>query len=106
MAAADETDVVAVVGAGPRLARATLECWDQGRAILPINPAFTGAEVATLLERLRPTLVADADSAAATVWRGGRPARAGTAAIVVTSGTEGTPKGVELTRAGMEVMGR
>ena len=38
---------------------------------------------------------------------GGRArAAADTAAIVVTSGTEGTPKGVELTRAGMEVMGR
>ena len=34
------------------------------------------------------------------------PAPADTAAIVVTSGTEGAPKGVELTRAGMEVMGR
>ena len=37
---------------------------------------------------------------------GGVPAPAGTAAVVVTSGTTGAPKGVELTRAGMEVMGR
>lgn len=111
MAAADETEVVAVVGAGPPLAQAALRCWDDGRAILPINPAFTSAEVTALLEQLRPTLVAGADSGpdsdtAATAYPGGRPAPADTAAIVVTSGTEGTPKGVELTRAGMHVMGR
>jgi len=94
----DETDVVAVVAAGPRLADAALRCWDDGRAILPVNPAFTGPEIATLLDRLRPTHVDGAP------FPGGVPAPAGTAAIVVTSGTEGRPKGVELTDAGMQVM--
>jgi o-succinylbenzoate---CoA ligase len=106
--AGDETEVVAVVGAGSGLAQAARRCWDEGRAILPINPAFTSVEVAALLDRLRPALVAGADAASGTptVYPGGQKAPAGTAAIVVTSGTEGTPKGVELTRAGMEVMGR
>jgi O-succinylbenzoic acid--CoA ligase len=96
----DETDVVAVVAAGPALADAARRSWDEGRAILPINPAFTASEIATLLERLRPTHLDGAP------FPGGLAAPAGTAAIVVTSGTEGLPKGVELTRAGMEAMGR
>jgi O-succinylbenzoic acid--CoA ligase len=98
--AADETEVVAVVAAGDALAEAARTCWDEGRAILAVNPAFTAGEITTLLERLRPTHVG------ATPFSGGVPAPADTAAIVVTSGTEGTPKGVELTRAGMDVMGR
>ena len=59
------------------------------------TPRSPRAEIATLLDRLRPTHV---DGAAQLRRR--RPAPAGTAAIVVTSGTEGAPKGVELTRAG------
>jgi O-succinylbenzoic acid--CoA ligase len=108
VAVADETEVVAVIASGPRLADAARRCWDEGRTILPINPAFTSAEVTTLLERLRPThVVADGDSSSSPRRYGsGVSTPAGTAAIVVTSGTEGTPKGVELTRAGMEVMGR
>jgi O-succinylbenzoic acid--CoA ligase len=102
----DETDVVAVVATGPRLAEAAQRCWDEGRAILPINPAFTGSEITTLLERLRPTLVTSPDLGNRSTYPDGLPAPADIAAIVVTSGTEGTPKGVELTRAGMEVMGR
>ena len=97
---ADEVDVVAVVAAGPVLAEAAVRCWDEGRAILAVNPAFTASEITTLLERLRPTHVDG------TPYASGVPAPADTAAIVVTSGTEGLPKGVELTRAGMEVMGR
>jgi o-succinylbenzoate---CoA ligase len=112
--AADETEVVAVVAAGPRLAEATLRCWDEGWAVLPINPAFTATETSTLLERLRPTRLVGLDSphdsgadiAAASTYPDGVPVPADTAAIVVTSGTEGTPKGVELTRPGMEAMGR
>jgi o-succinylbenzoate---CoA ligase len=103
-------DVVAVIGAGTALADAARCCWDRGRAILPVNPAFTPAEITTLLERLRPTRVAvvgtDGTDLDAAPFAGGAPAPAGTAAIVVTSGTEGVPKGVELTRDGMEAMGR
>ncbi|HEV7523866.1 MAG TPA: fatty acid--CoA ligase family protein [Acidimicrobiia bacterium] len=96
----NETDVMAVVAAGPALADAALRAWEAGRAILAINPAFTASEIATLLDRLRPTHLDGARVA------GGVPVPADTAAIVVTSGTEGVPKGVELTRTGMDVMGR
>ena len=104
---ADDIDVVAVVGSGPVLADAARRAWDEDRAILPVNPAFTSAEITTLLERLRPThVVTGDDSGTPSTYPGGVPAPAGTAAIVVTSGTEGAPKGVELTRAGMDAMGR
>jgi O-succinylbenzoic acid--CoA ligase len=98
--APDESEVEAVIAAGPALAEAAVRCWAAGRAILPINPAATAAEQRELLDRLRPTIVDGARRA------GGLPAPSGTAAVVVTSGTAGAPKGVELTRAGMEVMGR
>jgi O-succinylbenzoic acid--CoA ligase len=105
----DDIDLVAVVGAGAGLAATARRCWDEGRAILPVNPGFTRSEITTLLERLRPTLVAGgggSHTGDASRYPRGLPVPADTAAIVVTSGTEGTPKGVELTRTGMEVMGR
>lgn len=105
-----ETAVVAAPLSGERLARAVLRAWDRGDAILPLDPAAPAAELRRLLARLRPTHLDEGDGpvpASRSEWGGaGVPAPAGTAAIVVTSGTTGEPKGVELTRAGMEVMGR
>src|SRR5262245_57141341 len=105
VAPADETDVVAAIASGNALADAARRCWDEGRAILPINPAFTEGEIAALLGQLHPTHLARGAEDAGP-YPDGRPAPAGTAAVVVTSGTEGSPKGVELTHNGMEVMGR
>jgi O-succinylbenzoic acid--CoA ligase len=104
MPGSDETEVVAVIAAGRSLAEAAVAAWDAGEAILPINPAAPRAERDRLLAALRPTHVVDADGRGANP--GGIPAPADTAAIVVTSGTTGEPKGVELTRTGMRVMGR
>ena len=104
MPASDETAVVAVIAAGNSLATAAVAAWDAGEAILPINPSAPRAEVDRLLHQLRPTHVVEGGSRASVP--GGVPAPADTAAIVVTSGTTAEPKGVELTRAGMEVMGR
>src|SRR5262252_7374743 len=85
VAHADETDVVAAIASGNVLADAARRCWDEGRAILPVNPAFTADEIRTLLDRLRPTHVARGAEPAEPV-AGGVPAPAATAAIVVTSG--------------------
>jgi o-succinylbenzoate---CoA ligase len=91
MPAADETELVAVAGAGGELADAARRAWDDGKAILALNPKLPRRELDLLLERLRPGRV---------------PVAADTATVVVTSGTSGEPKGAELTRTGMEVMGR
>jgi acyl-CoA synthetase (AMP-forming)/AMP-acid ligase II len=91
MPAPDETELVAVAGTGRKLADAARRAWDDGKAILALNPKLARRELDLLLERLRPGRV---------------PVAADTAAVVVTSGTSGEPKGAELTRAGMEVMGR
>jgi o-succinylbenzoate---CoA ligase len=104
MPGSDETAVVAVIAAGHPLATAAVSAWDAGEAILPINPAAPPAERRRLLEQLRPTHLLDGGMREAV--HGGVPAPADTAAIVVTSGTTAEPKGVELTRTGMEVMGR
>ena len=89
MAPRDETEIELVSGFGTVIADAARRCWDAGRAILPCNPAFTAEELAALHDTLRPDL----------------PAPPGIAAVMVTSGTAGAPKGVELTRTGLEAMG-
>ncbi len=104
MPGSDETAVVAVIAAGHPLAVAAVSAWDAGEAILPLNPASPRVERDRLLAQLRPTHVVDGEHREAIP--GGVPAPADAAAIVVTSGTTAEPKGVELTRAGMEVMGR
>ena len=104
MPGSDETAVVAVIAAGNPLATAAVAAWDAGEAILPLNPSAPRAERDRLLDQLRPTHVAEGGGRRR--LPGGVPAPADTAAIVVTSGTTAEPKGVELTRAGMEVMGR
>jgi O-succinylbenzoic acid--CoA ligase len=104
MAAADETEVVAAPLAGRALARVVLRCWDEGWAVLPLDPNLPLAERDRLLAALRPTLIDDGELR--TRARDGVPTRAGVVAVVATSGTTGVPKGVELTRIGMEAMGR
>jgi O-succinylbenzoic acid--CoA ligase len=101
---ADETEVVAVIDSGPRLARAALSCWDNGRAILPISPNRPDAEIDALLVRMRPHVVVG--NGEVYPQADGVPAPAGVAAVVITSGTAGEPKGVELTHNGMQVMGK
>jgi O-succinylbenzoic acid--CoA ligase len=102
--APDETPVIAAPLAGPALAAVVFAAWQAGEAVLPLNPAAPTAERQRLLARLRPTHVHDADGRRP--LSGGVPAPAGTVAVMATSGTTGDAKGVELTRAGMEMMGR
>jgi o-succinylbenzoate---CoA ligase len=102
--APDETPLVAAPLSGPALAEAVFAAWDAGEAILPLNPAAPAAERARLLEQFRPTHLVDADGRRAV--RRGVPVAGDIVAVMVTSGTTGAPKGVELTRAGMETMGR
>jgi O-succinylbenzoic acid--CoA ligase len=103
--AADEAAAVAVVGRGETVARAAVAVWEAGDAVVPIDDTLPAAARDELLERLRPTHVLDADGARRPS-RSGVPVRAGVAAIVATSGTTGTPKGAELTHAGLHAMAR
>ena len=104
MPSGDETPLVAALLPSTALAPAVVAAWETGEAVLPLDPAAPAAEIGRLLDVMRPTHLLDA---------GGRhprhdgiPVPADTAAVVATSGTTGTPKGVELTGAGLELMGR
>jgi O-succinylbenzoic acid--CoA ligase len=59
--------------------------WDAGDAVLVLDPRAPDAEVAAILARMRPAEGVEPD----------------VVAVVVTSGTAGAPKGVELTWEGL-----
>jgi O-succinylbenzoic acid--CoA ligase len=81
-------------------ARAVLRAWQTGEAVLPLDPAAPAAELRRVLAALRPTHLLDADGRVA--LPDGEPVEERVAAVVATSGTTGTPKGVELSAAGIE----
>jgi O-succinylbenzoic acid--CoA ligase len=101
----DEAALVAVVGRGAPVATAAIAAWEAGEAIWPIDPGVPETAGLELLERLRPTHLIETDGKRR-VLAHGVPVGNDVAAVMVTSGTTGVPKGVELTRAGLEVMGR
>lgn len=70
--------------------------WDDGDALLPIDPRLPAPAVASLLDRLVPTVVVDPDGVRHRHQRG-RPGAPGDALVVATSGSTGEPKGVVLT---------
>lgn len=73
--------------------------WDDGDAVLPLDPAAPDAEVARVLERLRPArLVSSAADGGTDVedLSGAVGVAPGTALVVATSGSTGEPKGVVL----------
>jgi len=104
MAAPGEADLVAVLA--PRTDAAGVVCaaWDQGSAVTVLDPAAPRAVIERLLDTLAPTHLVDGTGRHAR--SGGVPVAAGTAAVVVTSGTTGVPKGVELTTDGAAAIGR
>jgi O-succinylbenzoic acid--CoA ligase len=83
---------------------AIVEAWEAGEAVLPLDPAAPGPELRRVLDTLRPTHVVDRDGRRS--LPDGEPAAGGVAAVVVTSGTTGEPKGAELTAAGIEASAR
>lgn len=86
--------LTAVLLEGAEAAGAIADIWDAGEAVLPLDPAAPAAETAWLLARMRPTHVLDVSGRSGRA--GGVPVEEGVAAVVVTSGTTGEPKGVEL----------
>jgi O-succinylbenzoic acid--CoA ligase len=84
------------VPAGPAFVDALRRAWDEGAAVLPLDPRLAPPARRAVLEALAPTHVVDAGGERHALG-GGRPAEDGDAVVVATSGTTGRPKGVVLT---------
>jgi O-succinylbenzoic acid--CoA ligase len=74
----------------PEAADAIRRAWDMGRGVLVLDPRAPQAEIDRVTSRLDPDGEVAPD----------------VAAVVVTSGTTGEPKGVELTFGGLQSSGR
>src|SRR6266508_5819867 len=104
MARPDQAGLVAVRLPAPAAADAVRGCWQQGEAVAVLDPRAPDAVTEAALARLRPTHVVDEHGRRPVPM--GLPAGADVVAVVLTSGTTGDPKAVELTAAGREAIGR
>ena len=95
--------LLAILLPRPAAAVAIAAAWDNAEAVTVLDPAAPPAMRARLLDLLRPTHLLD--EGGRRDLPGGVPVAGGTAAVVTTSGTTATPKGVELTFTGLEAMG-
>jgi O-succinylbenzoic acid--CoA ligase len=99
----DEAEAVAILLPPPEAARAAVDLWEAGEAVVPLDPAAPAPDLQRSLAALRPTAVIDGDGRRR--LPDGVPVAAGVAAVVATSGTTGERKGVELTFAGLAASG-
>jgi O-succinylbenzoic acid--CoA ligase len=103
MAGAVEADLVAILAPRPRAATLVRAAWDAGRAVAVMDPDMPRAALVDALRAVAPTHVIDTDGERR--LPDGVPVPAGTAAVVLTSGTTHVPKAVELTFAGVTSIG-
>lgn len=85
---------------GPAFVDHLRRAWDDGDAVLPLDPRLPDAWRAMLVDTLRPTAIVDEHGVRASL--DGDPVEPGDAAVIPTSGTTGRPKGVVLTHAAIE----
>lgn len=71
------------------------DAWAAGDAVLPIGPSTPDAQVGKILEGTRPAVLIETDGE--TTLPGAVPVSSDVALVVMTSGTHGRPKAVELT---------
>ena len=93
--------LVAIHGpAGPRWVDELRRAWDEGDAVLPIDPRLPEPAKDRLVEAMAPAYAIVLGPRGEVEWdelRGGRPVEEGDALVMPTSGTTGEPKGVVLT---------
>ncbi|HUA96556.1 MAG TPA: AMP-binding protein [Acidimicrobiales bacterium] len=99
-----ESPLVAIHLPAPEAARAVRRAWDDGAAVVVLDPRAPAARVTSVLEALVPTHLVDAGGTRRMAR--GRPAAAGVAAVVTTSGTTGEPRHVVLRRSALEASAR
>jgi O-succinylbenzoic acid--CoA ligase len=98
-------DLVALVMPGGAQFVATLQrVWDDGDAVLPLDPASPLPHLDRLIDDLGATKVVEADGTVRSL-SGGRPVEDGDALVIATSGSTGTPKGAVHTHQGIEQAG-
>lgn len=90
---------------GDGFVTAMLRAFDDGDAILPLDPRLADAARERLVVSMRPAAVVDG-SGERVERAGGEPTEPGDALVLATSGSTGEPKGVVLTHAAVEASAR
>ena len=80
----------------PLFLRELSRAWDDGDAVLPVDPRMPIPAAKALLEAMRPSALVD-EAGTHQPLQGPAPTEDGDALVVATSGTTGDPKGVVLT---------
>jgi o-succinylbenzoate---CoA ligase len=99
-----ETALAALTLRNTMLADALLRAWEDGLAVLPLDPALPEPEVRRIVDDLRPSMLIDADGRHE--LDAGVPISDQVALVVTTSGTSGRLKGVELSHTALEQSAR